>query len=144
MRFTPLEKPSIAKAALAAPPVTPLAAFLLTASVPGVPEVDPLDLVVFFPILCVVSLICGYLGMLLICLPALALLRHFGRLNALSLCLTTTVVGGCLWALQAAVDADAESSRILGSFVIGSGCSLAVVLLFCIMAEIRFRPSRQT
>lgn len=127
--------------ALAAPLVTPVVALPLMWLLPA--RLDEVDLLMatFFGF--VFSLAYGYVGMLLICLPLFALLGKLRRLDAIRLCLGTTLLGAVAftWVLSPEPPTVPALLRI---FFFNAACSLAVCAFFCVLAEIRIRPLART
>ena len=139
MRMPQPEEPSIPRAFFCAPLVTPILAIVSTALLPGVYSTE-LDILIALPIIVVLSLIYGYLGMLLVCLPIMMLLRRIGRLNLILLCFLTAIGGATIWAIWCAYGWGPAFSPAR-QFVLGFICSLGTSALFCFLGGITVRSS---
>jgi len=128
MRIEPPPEPSPLIAFFSAPLITPVLAIPLAAFLPGM-YASGIDILIALPLVVVASLIYGYIGMLAVCLPVMLILRALKRLNALTLCLVTTLVGGALWTVLMRGASESISVSLL--FLIGAACSLGVSAFFC-------------
>jgi hypothetical protein len=133
MRIIPPPEPSVVEAAYVAPLVTPIVAIPATA-IFLTSAVDGGYLSIAIPFIIVFSLIFGYLGMFLVCLPIAALLDHFKKLDAIRLCFYTCAVGTAAWAYMT----NDHHQPVINSAAAGFVCSLAVTALFCYLYGIRF------
>ena len=130
MRIEPPPEPSPLIAFFSAPLITPVLAIPLAAFLPGM-YASEIDILITLPFVVVVSLIYGYIGMLLVCLPVMLILHALKRLNTLTLCLVTTLVGGILW--TALMRGGPGSASLPLSFLVGATCSLGVTVFFCVL-----------
>lgn len=137
MRIVQPERSSVLQAALVAPTVTPVVASVSLAFFPDVLTDDGYYLIAF-PFVLVVSLVIGYLGMFLVCLPMFALLEASGRLTAGALCVVTSLAGAAIWVW---FRLDPQQS-MFNSAAVGFLCSLGVSALFCYIRGITTRSSR--
>lgn len=142
-RFPQLEGPSPDELAFAAPLFTPLFALTgLGISSPG--PFTSFDLALLSPLVAIVSVAFGYIGLLFICIPVMALLYWARRLDAVRLCLFTTLLGGGLWAAWSA-SASAQSSEahdLYSQLFVGGWCSFGVTAVFCALGKIPLRAQR--
>ncbi len=141
MRILPPPEPSILTAFFCAPLITPILAIPLVALLPGIYN-NELEFLILIPFVAFFSLLYGYLGMLLVCLPIILLLRFLERLDATRLCFFTTVVGGGVWAWLFQDSPGPEPATYLAKFIVGAGCSLGVSAFFCLLAGISIHASR--
>lgn len=141
MRILPPPEPSMLTAFFCAPLITPILAIPLVALLPGIYN-NEIDLLITLPFVIIISLLYGYLGMVLICLPVMLLLRFLKRLNALSLCLCTAVIGASVWTLLFGDMPGPNATLLLRTFLTGFGCSLGVSAFFCVLGGITIRSSR--
>ena len=88
-----------------------------------------------------VSFIFGYLGMFLICVPIAAALTYLEKLNAVRVCVYTTMAGGAAWTALY-WDAAEPLRSLFPTIAVGAGCSLGVSMVFCIVGGITIRSSR--
>lgn len=140
MRIMPPPGPSILQAIFGAPLVTPIAAIPLVALLPGI-YVTELDMVMTVPFVFFFSLICGYLGMFVVCLPIMALLGYTKRLDAIRLCFYTTIVGAIAWT-SIVGSGHSDFPLLARNFIAGAGCSFAVSAFFCVLGGIPIRQNR--
>lgn len=137
MRIISPSKPTLLESALVAPLATPIIAIPMLGIFPDVLTDNGYYLAallfVFF-----VSLIVGYLGMFLVCLPIAGLLLLFNRLNALALCTCTGLIGAILWAWFRAD----PMQNVMHSLAVGFSCSAGVAATFCYVSGITIRSSR--
>jgi hypothetical protein len=137
MRIIPPSKPTFLESALVAPLVTPIIAFPMLGIFPDVLTDDGYYLAallfIFF-----ISLFVGYLGMFIVCLPIAVLLSLFNRLNALTLCTCTGLIGALLWAWFRAD----PMQNVMNSLAVGFTCSVGVAVTFSYASGITIRSSR--
>ena len=88
-----------------------------------------------------VSFVFGYVGMLLICAPITAALIHFDKLNAIRVCVYTTIAGSAAWTALF-WDTSRPVRSLLPHIAVGVGCSFGVALVFCVVGGITIRSSR--
>ncbi len=139
MRIEPLPKPSLTTACFAAPLITPIVAIPVAALLPGMYS-SAFDILIALPFVIVASLIYGYAGMIVVCLPLMLLLKYFNKLSALTLCASTTIVGSAIWMTMFVVGSTPESaSAHVRVLLVGAVCSFAVSAFFCILGEIPWR-----
>ncbi len=142
MRIPPPPEPSPLVAFFSAPLITPVLAIPLVGLLPGI-YTDAGNLLLSLPFVIIFSLMFGYIGMIAVCLPVLLALRLVKRLNALTLCTLTSLIGGTLFALRFHDMPGSEpGTAYVTSFVVGTGCSLGVSALFCALSGITIRSSR--
>ena len=137
MRIEPPPEPSPLVAFFAAPLITPVLAIPLAALLPGM-YANEVDTLVALPLVVIFSLVYGYIGMVIVCLPVMLILRALKKLNTLTLCLATTVIGAGLW--TALMYGAPASTRLPVSVVMltGAGCSLGVTAFFCVLGGLAF------
>lgn len=138
MHTEPPSPPSTLQAALCSPLVTPLAAIPMTALTMGI-YADSVDLLIKLPFVTMAALGYGYLGMILICLPIMMLLRRLDALDAIRLCLCTTIVGALAWAGVSSSGREPGSLPLLADLSTGAVCGVAVCMTFCLLRGIPFR-----
>jgi hypothetical protein len=144
MRVMAPPEPSIVQSAFAAPLIAPILAIpLVLVSFSSSGSADAFNIVLALPFIVVLSLFFGYLGMLTICLPILALLNYFKKLNAVRLCFYTTAVGASAWAWLFHFGQLSDFPAMAQSFFVGAGCSLGVSAFFCVLAGIKVRSIRR-
>lgn len=136
-RFLQSEGPSPDELAFAAPLFTPLFALLGL----GVTLPEPLtlfDLALLLPVMAIVSVFIGYIGLLFICIPVMALLFWARRLDAVRLCFFTTVIGAGLWTATSMFGGGRppESQDLFSPLLMGGLCSLGVTAVFCVLGRI--------
>jgi hypothetical protein len=136
MQDIPPSKPSMIEALLAAPAITPILAVPLVGILPDV-YTAWWDLIIFLPFVAIISLVWGYLGMIFVCAPILALLRRAKKLDAIRLCFYTTLLGGTVWTYLGAYS---ELPDLARAFTVGAGCSFGVCAFFCLLSGISIRP----
>lgn len=141
MRVIPPPEPSIFLAFFAAPLITPILAIPLVGIIPGV-YTSQWDPIILLPFVAVISLVWGYLGMIFVCLPILALLKWAKKLDGIRLCFYTTTLGAIVWTYLAGHEGDSGFSDLVRAFAVGSGCSFGVCAFFCSLGGISFRPGR--
>ncbi|GEM_PF-1284479 len=147
-RFPQSEGPAPDELAFAAPLFTPVFALISIGVSPSGP-LNAFDLLLAFPLLAVVSVAFGYIGLLLIGIPVMALLIWAQRLDALRLCGYTTLLGmGLLgmglwaaWAVHTALWPPALEDLLADLFV-GGLCSFGVMAVFCALGKIPLRAQR--
>ena len=89
------------------------------------------------------ALVYAYAGMLVVCLPIIAILKLTKRLDALRLCFYTTLTGSAVWTYLFTPDQNfAIAWSPLSILVIGAACSLGVSAFFCMLGGITIRSSR--
>jgi hypothetical protein len=137
MRIVHPKRPSAFEAALTAPIVTPIVASVALAFFPDVLTGDGYYLIAL-PFVLVVSLILGYAGMFLVCLPTSALLTLAGHQTASAVCAITSVLGAAGWAW---FRFDPQQSTF-NSIAVGFLCALGVSVTFCYIRGITIRSSR--
>lgn len=141
--FPQLEDPSPDELAFAAPLFTPLFALTgLGVSLPG--PFTSFDLALLSPLVAIVSVAFGYVGLLFICIPVMALLYWARRLDAVRLCFFTTLLGGGLWtAWSASVSAQSSAAQdLFSTLFVGSWCSFGVTAVFCALGKIPLRAQK--
>ena len=139
----PPPEPSPLVAFFCAPLITPVLAIPLVGLLPGV-YTDAGYLLLSLPFVIILSLIFGYIGMATVCLPILLSLHFMKRLNALTLCTLTALIGGTLWAfLFHDMPGPEQKTAYVASFIVGAGCSLGVSAFFCALSGITIRSSRR-
>lgn len=137
MRIEPLPEPSIVQSFFCAPLITPFLALPLAALLPGF---DVFSLLLALPLVIVISLVFGYLGLALICLPTFLVLRYFNKLNAVRLCFYTTVFGaGAFSYLFGHGPEFSDYQNLVVNFTVGAGCSFGVCAFFCVLAGITLK-----
>ena len=139
-RFSQLEGPSPDELAFSAPLFTPL--FTLT----GLPlslsaPFTWLDYALVSPLVAIVSVALGYIGLLFVCIPVMVLLYWTRRLDAIRLCFFTTLLGGGLWTAWSVLGGaqQPESADVFSQLFVGSWCSFGVTAVFCALGNIPFR-----
>ena len=121
-------------AALVAPLVTPIIALPALAWFSNLGTAGGYFYIAI-PVVLAFSVAFGYVGMLFVCLPLVAVLTLLKRLSAPILCGLTSVVGACLWAWF-----ELNPMQPVGnSLVVGFLCSLGVAMVFCYLAGIGMR-----
>ena len=134
MRIIPPPETTLWQSAAIAPIATPVFAIPLISLLPGLyTSADDFFLVV--PIAFFVSFLFGYLGMFLICVPIAATLTHFGKLNAIRVCMYTTIAGAAAWT-TIFWDRGERLDSLIPHIAVGGGCSLGVSLVFCIVGGV--------
>ncbi len=143
-RFSQLEGPSPDELAFAAPLFTPLFAltglpFSLTAPFTW------FEFALMSPLVAIVSVAFGYIGLLFICIPVMALLYWARRLDAVRLCFFTTLLGGGLWTAWSVFGTpqQPELPDVFSQLFVGSWCSLGVTAVFCALGKIPLRAQRK-
>ena len=140
MRIEQPPESSILQAALCAPLVVPVLAIPLAGLLPDM-YANGVDMLLKLPFTAFVSLVYGYLGMFLICLPILMLLRRLKALNAGRLCFYTSIFGAA--AFSYIFNSHSTDFPVLVvTFAIGACCSLTVCAIFCLLHGITFRSRR--
>ncbi len=137
MRIPPQSEPTLLSAALVAPIVTPIVALVSLAWFPNMGTSAGYYLIAM-PVVIVLALVFGYLGMFLVCLPFFAILSKAKLLSAPTLCLLTSVTGAALWTW---LESNPEQP-ILNSLVVGFLCSFSVSVSFCFLAGGNLHPGR--
>ncbi len=143
-RFPQSEGPAPDELAFAAPLFTPVFALISIGVSPSGP-LNAFDLLLAFPLLAVVSVAFGYIGLLLIGIPVMALLIWAQRLDALRLCGYTTLLGMGLWAAWAVHTAlwPPALQDLLSYLFVGGLCSFGVMAVFCALGKIPLRAQRK-
>ena len=138
MHDTQEDEHSILVAALVAPIFTPIFAAFSLAAFPSFLTSDGYYWPAF-PVVIVVSLLFGYIGMLLVCLPITGILHLLGRSGFWSVCCATGLIGAVAysWALP-----EPEGYE-LNSFLVGLTCSFGVAALFCWIGGLTTLSSRR-
>ena len=140
MRIIPPTETTLWQAAWIAPISTPIFAIPLISLLPGLYSSSG-DFVLVATVAFFVSFLFGYLGMFLICVPIAAALTYFGWLNAIRVCVYTAIAGGTAWTALY-WDAAEPFRSLFPNIAVGSGCSLGVSMVFCIVGGITIRSSR--
>lgn len=128
MRIEAPPEPSPLLAFFAAPLICPVLAIPLAAFLPGM-YANEIDLLIALPLVVIASLVYGYLGMLVVCLPVMLILRALKRLNTLTLCSVTTLIGAVLW--TGLMHGAPKPISLPLALLIGGACSLGVTAFFC-------------
>jgi hypothetical protein len=132
--------------ALLAPLATPLAA------VPLAPFLEPppyegciLYVVLMSPFVAIISIIYGYIGMMLVGFPTAVILRKLGYLSAPLLCTLSLPLGAAFSLVPALTSPDPVQwqSTLVASLVFGAA-ALTVAISFCLASGITIRSSRKT
>lgn len=129
---------SLVGAFIGSPMVTPVLAIPLMAFVPGTYD-DPYFVITLL-VVCIVSLVIGGLGTLLVLLPVYLALKLAGCVSAARVCVYTTLLGGGAWCGMCCLGS--HPSPELG--IVGAACSLGVSAYFCLLAGISFRSTEPT
>ena len=140
MRIIPPPETTLLQAAGIAPISTPIFAVPLSALLPDL-YTSADDFFLIAPITLFVSFVFGYAGMFLICAPITAALTFFGKLNAIRVCMYTTLAGSAAWT-SLFWRAEEPFRALLPNIAVGGGCSLGVSIIFCIVGGITIRSSR--
>ena len=140
MRIIPPPETTLWQAAAIAPISTPIFAIPLISLLPGLYSSGG-DFTLVATVAFFVSFVFGYLGMFLICVPIAAALTFLKKLNAVRVCVYTTMAGGAAWTALYWDAAEPFRSLFL-TIAVGAGCSLGVSMVFCIVGGITIRSSR--
>jgi hypothetical protein len=141
-RFPQSEELSPDELAFAAPLFTPLFSLLgFGITLPG--SLTPFDLALVLPAIAIVSVVVGYVGLFFVCIPVMALLLWARRLDAVRLCLYTTMLGAELWAACSVYGRSSlvEWPELLSALSVGAFCSFGVTAAFCLLGKIPMRTS---
>ena len=129
--------------ALVGPLAAPFAAAPLASLLQPSIYVSFSDALIMFPIVAIVAVIYGYIGVAIAGLPVALLLRRFGRLSVATLCAISVPLGASLWLLsRLAATSPLQLRHAPMEAVVGGGVALAVAALFCIVCGITIRSSR--
>lgn len=119
------------------------------AAAPLAPFLDPwiygsfIGALIMFPIVAIVAVIYGYMGVAIVGLPVALLLRKFGRLSATMLCAVSVPLGAGLWLLsRLAATSPLQLRHVPVEAFVSGIVTLAVAALFCIVSGITIRSSR--
>lgn len=129
---------------LLAPLIAPVAtAPLLAISQPPL-YASFVDALILFPAVALAALLYGYVGMLLAGLPLALLLRRFGVLSAVRLCLLSLPAGAALWlGNRLSGGPSLAPQEALADAAIGAGVALAVAIAFCAISGVRVSARRR-
>ena len=135
--FLQPQGPSPDELAFAAPLFTPVLA-LIGIGISSSGPLNGFDLLLMFPILAVIAVAFGYIGLFSICIPVMAVVLLAKRLNAVRLCFFTSLLGMGLWAAWSVRHAvrPPRLEDLLSDLFVGGLCSFGVTAVFCALGGI--------
>jgi hypothetical protein len=114
-----------------APLVTPFVAASLAPLMPQPLRLSFVDIVAYFPIIAIIALVYGYVGMAFLGLPALLALRRFGRLSRWAIGWVAFALGATLFlAVTLSIGKDATLLDVVALGGWGGGSGLAIGMAF--------------